>query len=294
MRLRVLLILATTLLGVMVLGGAALAVTKTCSANPCVGTNGPDRLRGTDTKNEIRGLRGPDYIAGKPRADDLYGGWGRDEVRAGNGRDRVFSGRGRDTLYGGGGNDTMNSQDGYEDGINCGIGTDTAYVDRLDRVNDDCEHVFGAGGGPGPNPVVGEVSGNGELGPGVGSPWLRVNAKSTGTSADDVQGTFSIMYPGMPEVARDNTQVGGTIRCLAVTDGNKAQLVGQIKSASGPKADDGTFEKDQFVRIGVLDNATAGDKANFSPGEETFTSCNGVDPTFDVFEGPGFVVKENV
>jgi hypothetical protein len=37
MRLRALLILAPTLLGVMALSGAALAATKTCSAKPCVG-----------------------------------------------------------------------------------------------------------------------------------------------------------------------------------------------------------------------------------------------------------------
>jgi Ca2+-binding RTX toxin-like protein len=137
MRLRALLILATRLLGVMALSGAALAATKTCSANPCEGTDGPDRLKGNDAKNEIRGLRGPDYIAGKQRADELYGG---------------------------GGNDTTNAQDSYEDGVNCGLGTDTAYVDRLERVNEDCENVFVAGGGPEPTPVVDMVSGKGELG----------------------------------------------------------------------------------------------------------------------------------
>src|SRR5829696_7762940 len=180
MRLRALLIVATTLLGVLVLGGAALAATKTCSANPCVGTNGPDRLNGTDAKNEIRGLRGPAYIAGKQRADELYGGRGQDEVRAGNGRDRVFGGRGRDELYGGGGNDTMNAQDGYKDNVNCGLGTDTAYVDRLDRVNEDCENVFVAGGGPEPNPVVDKVSGKGELGSAFGNPQLRVTPSLQG------------------------------------------------------------------------------------------------------------------
>src|ERR671910_3756080 len=155
MRIRALLILATTLLGVMALSGAALAATKTCSANPCVGTNGADRLKGTDAKNEIRGLRGSDYIAGKPRADELYGGRGQDEVRAGNGRDRVFGGRGRDQLYGGGGNDTMNAQDGYRDYINCGRGYDTAHVDRIDRVSQNCEDVCRKGrqhpGGGGDN-----------------------------------------------------------------------------------------------------------------------------------------------
>ena len=77
MRLRALLILATTLLGVMALSGAALAATKTCSDNPCVGTNGPDRLKGTDAKNEIRGLAGADYITGKQSADELYGNRGQ-------------------------------------------------------------------------------------------------------------------------------------------------------------------------------------------------------------------------
>jgi hypothetical protein len=46
------------------------------------------------------------------------------------------------------------------------------------------------------------------------------------------------------------------------------------------------------VRIGVLDTAT-NDKANFSPGEETFTSCNGENPNLDVVEG-NFVVEEDV
>src|SRR5215216_1377498 len=163
MRLRALLILATTLLGVMALSGAALAATKTCSASPCLGTNGPDRLKGTDAKNQIRGLAGPDYVAGKQPADALPGDRGQDEERAGNGRDRVFGGRGQDQLYGGG-NDTMNAQYGYKDDVNCGLGTDTAYVDRLDRVNEDCENVFVAGGGQGPNTVVDKVYGKGELG----------------------------------------------------------------------------------------------------------------------------------
>jgi hypothetical protein len=290
MRLRALLILATTLLGVMALSGAALAATKTCSENPCVGTNGADRLKGTDAKNEIRGLGGPDYIAGKQSADDLYGNRGQDEVRAGNGRDRVFGGRGRDALYGGGGNDTMNAQDNYKDNVNCGLGTDTAYVDRLDRVNVDCENVFGAGGQE-PIPVVEKVSGKGELGSEFGNPRLRVEAESAGTNPDDAQGTFSITYPGDPDVARDNTYVRGTILCLAVS-GNEAQLVGRIGSASGPRADNGTFEKGEYVRIGVLDNAT-NDKANFSPGEETFTSCNGEEPNLEVLEG-NFVVEEKV
>jgi len=290
MRIHALLILATTLLVVMALSGAALAATKTCSANPCVGTNGADRLKGNATRNEIRALRGTDYIAGKPRADELYGGRGQDEVRAGNGRDRVFGGRGEDQLYGGGGNDTMNAQDAYKDNVNCGLGTDTAYVDRRDRVNEDCENVFVAGG-QGSTPDVDKVFGKGELGSAYGNPRLRVNAESAGSNPDDARGAFSITYPGDPDVARDNTYVRGTILCLAVSD-KEARLVGRIGSASGPKAGNGTFEKGEYVRIGVLDNATS-DKANFSAGEQTFTSCNGETPNLDVLEG-NFVVEDDV
>jgi hemolysin type calcium-binding protein len=106
MRLRALLIVAIMLLGVMMLSGVALAVTKTCTTtNPCVGTNGPDKLTGTDGANQIRGLGGPDSITG------------------------------------GGSNDTISVADGYEDDVSCGEGTDTVYVDELDVVNADCEEV---------------------------------------------------------------------------------------------------------------------------------------------------------
>ena len=152
-------------------------------------------------------------------------------------------------------------------------------------------NVFVAGGGPEPNPVVDKVYGKGELGSAYGSPRLRVEAESAGNNPDDAQGTFSITYPGDPDVAHDNTYVRGTILCLAVS-GKEARLVSQIGSASGPRAEDGTFQKGQYVRIGILDNAT-NDKANFSPGEQTFTSCNGETPNLDVLEG-NFVVEEDV
>ena len=67
MRLRALLIVATMLLGVVMLSGVALAKNIT-------GTNGPDRLIGTPNKDQIYGLGGPDYLSGKPSADALYGG----------------------------------------------------------------------------------------------------------------------------------------------------------------------------------------------------------------------------
>jgi hypothetical protein len=289
MRLRALLIVATMVLGVVLLSGVALAKNIT-------GTFGQDNLRGTNQLDRIYGLGAADTISGLGGSDDLYGGSGQDQVRARDGKDRIDGGFGSDGLFGGGHNDTISAADGYKDHVNCGRGIDTAYVDRFDRVNKDCENVFVAGGNPKPEPTPGveKVSGTGELGGNVGNPTLQVNAKSTGTTPDDAQGTFSIAYPDAPPTnAQDNTEVDGTILCLVVT-GNEARLVGRINSAVGPKAE-GTnpvFRKDQYVRIGVLDNGN-NDKANFSAGESSFTSCNGENPTLDVVVG-SFVVKDDV
>jgi hypothetical protein len=290
MRRRALLIVATMVLGVVLLSGVALAKNIT-------GTFGQDNLRGTNQLDRIYGLGAADTISGLGGPDDLYGGSGQDEVRARDGNDRIDGGFGSDELFGGGHNDTISAADGYTDNVNCGRGIDTAYVDRVDRVNKDCENVFVAGGQkptPEPTPGVDKVSGTGVLGGDVGNPTLQVNAKSTGTNPDDAQGTFYITYPDAPTATpQPNTKVAGSIVCLDVT-GNKARLVGRINSAVGPQAE-GTnpkFRNDQYVRIGVLDNGND-DKANFSAGAPSFTSCIGEEPTLDVVAG-SFVVKEEV
>jgi hypothetical protein len=52
----------------------------------------------------------------------------------------------------------------------------------------------------------------------------------------------------------------------------------------------GTFEKGEYVRIGVRDD-TNDDHANFSPGEFSLTSCNGENPNLDALQGNS-VVKD--
>jgi Ca2+-binding RTX toxin-like protein len=278
-RVRSLLILGTMVLGVMLLGGVALAVNKSCTTKPCVGTNGKDVLRGNQRANQIYGIGGADFIRGKAGIDELYGGRGNDTVRGGPQSDRISGGFGSDDLFGGGGNDTISAADGYKDVVNCGFGNDRAYVDKRDRVNEDCEDVRRSGGTPSDNY---DVYGTGRLGAEFGSPQLRVSANSTGKSPNDVQGQFSINYP-------DDTKVRGTILCLAVT-GNEARLVGRINSASGPREQNDTFVENEYVRIGLLDN-DGNDQANFSPSEKTFTSCNGENPNLDVVKG-NYVVRD--
>ena len=106
MRRRALLIMATMGLGVLLLGGVALA----------------------DTID----------------ADLLYAGAGNDTVVGREGNDRIYGNTGSDTLFGNESNDTINSAgDGVKDVVKCGIGkNDTAYVDEIDWVKKNCENVF--------------------------------------------------------------------------------------------------------------------------------------------------------
>ena len=135
MRRRALLILASMMLGVLILGGVALAKEIT-------GTGGSDDLEGTNRGDKIWGLKGPDYIAGEGGSDDLYGGRGKDEVRGAGGYDYAAGGHGHDHLYGGRKNDWLEAVDGEGDRVNCGYGHhDKAYVDAIDRVNKNCEDV---------------------------------------------------------------------------------------------------------------------------------------------------------
>jgi Ca2+-binding RTX toxin-like protein len=137
MRRRVLLIVATVGLGVLLLGGVALADTVD-------GTSGPDDLIGTDKDDVIHGSGGADYLSGLAGPDLLYAGAGNDTVVGRDGNDRIYGNAGSDKLFGNQSNDTIDSAgDESVDIVKCGLGkADTAYVDKIDRVEDNCENVF--------------------------------------------------------------------------------------------------------------------------------------------------------
>ena len=187
MRVHALPILATMVIGVMLLSGVVLAKTMTCH-NKCEATNGSDYYVGDDSKNTIYGLAGDDYVGGLGAADMLLGGRDNDKVQGGSGKDRLEGGRGvdkvvgkpgydilldqpekgsfaqlssqrgayqvqggrPDRLLGGEGNDTIRARDGKKDIIRGGPGYDKAYVDKVDKVKGvEKEVVPGGGGGPG-------------------------------------------------------------------------------------------------------------------------------------------------
>jgi VCBS repeat-containing protein len=174
MTLRALLILATMVLGVLLLSGVVLA--KTCHAT-CYGDNGPNTLIGTNSTNRIYARGGEDVVNGLQNKDLLKGERGRDELTGGRGVDTIFGGTGYDwligkqggddltdvehvphsstarskqrtvdvrigsrknrkvdVLIGGPGNDTIRAKDGKRDIIRGGPGRDTAYVDQVDNV----------------------------------------------------------------------------------------------------------------------------------------------------------------
>ena len=137
MRRRVLLIMATMGLGVLLLGGVAIADTID-------GTSGPDDLVGTDNEDVIHASGGADYVSGLAGPDLLYAGAGNDTVVGRDGNDRIYGNAGTDTLYGNNENDTINSAgDGVRDVVKCGQGKkDTAFVDEIDWVKKNCENVF--------------------------------------------------------------------------------------------------------------------------------------------------------
>jgi Ca2+-binding RTX toxin-like protein len=137
MKRRALLILASLGLGVLLLGGVALADTID-------GTSGPDDLVGTDKDDVIHASGGADYISGLAAPDLLYAGAGNDTVVGRDGNDRIYGNTGSDTLFGNESNDTIDSAgDQTMDVVKCGIGkNDTAYVDKIDWVKKNCENVY--------------------------------------------------------------------------------------------------------------------------------------------------------
>jgi Ca2+-binding RTX toxin-like protein len=137
MRRRALLIMATMGLGVLLLGGVALADTID-------GTSGPDDLVGTDKDDVIHASGGADYVSGLAAPDLLYAGAGNDTVVGRDGNDRIYGNAGSDELFGNHNNDTINSAgDQEKDVVKCGLGKDdTAYVDEIDWVKENCENVY--------------------------------------------------------------------------------------------------------------------------------------------------------
>jgi subtilisin family serine protease len=132
--------------------GAAADITGTQGDDRLVGTNaaenlsgdtGHDRLQGRggfdalvgDTgADTLRGGQGNDYLLGHLGADRLVGGTGRDWLQAGDGADFLAGGRGPDVLKGGRGRDTLHGGQGTNQ-LTGGGGRDRFVLKSNGRMN---------------------------------------------------------------------------------------------------------------------------------------------------------------
>ncbi len=145
------LLMVTIIAALIVAGGVALAETVTCdSTPPCHGTPEDDQIDGTANPETIYTYEGNDYVNADMGNDTVYGGPGNDQSLHGEqGSDKVYGGGGEDEIhagyfdtagsldysYGGGGPDDIVADDGNEDIINCGRGTDRVWYDvGLDTI----------------------------------------------------------------------------------------------------------------------------------------------------------------
>jgi hypothetical protein len=158
----------------VVAAGVAWAVTVNCKVGvPCVGTDDPDRLNGTNKPDDMLARQDGDLLRGRSGADILFGDHppvqntttdGADELFGNNGEDllaglggsdvlkgggsadriearEASENPGEDTVGGGGGKDVILAHDNEFDTINCGANVDEVIFDKgLDRVAANCEN----------------------------------------------------------------------------------------------------------------------------------------------------------
>lgn len=144
-------VIETTRVATLVAGADPVEFSATntpAGGSTLIGSPGPDRLRSGAYDDRIDGGAGADAIAAGAGDDTITGGPGPDTILADGGVICDFVA----CSSSGQGNDTIHARDGERDSIDCGPGTDVAYVDPVD-VTSGCETVVtgaqapGAGGG---------------------------------------------------------------------------------------------------------------------------------------------------
>ncbi len=98
-------------------------------------TAGVENVIGGGSSDAIVGTEAPNRLTGGGGRDNLDGRGGTDTLDGGIGDDSLSGGTESDTLLGGEGNDVIGARDGVRDTIDCGPGTDTAFVDLQDPGN---------------------------------------------------------------------------------------------------------------------------------------------------------------
>ncbi|MFC7492931.1 MULTISPECIES: calcium-binding protein [unclassified Nocardioides] len=116
-----------------------------------VGSDGDDRILGTDEPDHLVGRGGDDELIGLGGPDVLRADAGDDIVRGGRGPDEITSTAGRDELHGQRADDVISVRGGAGDEVHGDEGGDLVFV----YVGGDLRNLSGAvidGGPPGPKP----------------------------------------------------------------------------------------------------------------------------------------------
>ena len=124
------------------LPGGGRRITGTAGNDTIVGTAGNDVINCGAGDDVVSGGAGNDTINCGAGNDRINGNSGNDSIKGNSDNDRITGSTGRDRISGGSGKDRINARDGRAgDRISCGIGRDTVWADRGDRVSRDCERV---------------------------------------------------------------------------------------------------------------------------------------------------------
>jgi Ca2+-binding RTX toxin-like protein len=93
----------------------------------------------------IEGNDGPNTLVGTPKGDAIYGYGGADRIEGRGGGDALRLGGGSDEGYGEHGDDYISAVDWSEDDIFCGPDSDRARANPGDNVAEGCEKIIREG-----------------------------------------------------------------------------------------------------------------------------------------------------
>jgi Ca2+-binding RTX toxin-like protein len=199
---RILVVLATMVMGVLLASGVAWAANITCTGGPCTGTEQNDQITGSLLDDQIQALGGRDEVNARS---------GDDEVDGGRGGDDIFGRLGADLLSGGGGPDDIDGGRGTPDGtpianFTCSIGDPEDPETEVGRTEG--------------NQLLEGDDGNDDLDGGIDNDFLEGNA-----GRNDLSGNGGGDCLGLSGDANERASGGDGDDLFFTNDGNADDVI---------------------------------------------------------------------
>ena len=227
------------------------------------GGSGTDNLVSLGGGNDILvGDQGNDTLAAGEGNDDLRGGEGNDILRGEGGDDKLQGSSGADELDAGAGNDSLQSQDGVQDKLTCGDGTDTAAADSVDTADASCETVTRATVAPPAEQPAADDKTRPKIAVG-GSTLQRVSMKRrriyvAATSSEKGE----IVASGFLDAGGINTALRAKPKAVTVAGGGVELVFTLSKTAMKKVMRDLARGRKVYARINVVATDRAGNSTN--------------------------------